>query len=102
MLRSPFASLAAVAGHHYPFLPARLLLRDEFPVAEQVATMNVPTTVVYGDADTVVPPAQSRAVAAAADARTVVVPGADHNDAALSHGPKLVDAVVAMAVNWDT
>jgi pimeloyl-ACP methyl ester carboxylesterase len=102
VLRSPFASLAAVAGHHYPFVPARLLLRDEFPVAEQVATVNMPTTVVYGEADTVVPPAQSRAVAAAADARTVVVPGADHNDAALTDGPKLVDAVVAMTVNWDT
>jgi pimeloyl-ACP methyl ester carboxylesterase len=101
VLRSPFSSLAAVGAHLYPYLPARLLLRDEFPVADQVASLDVPITVVYGDADRVVPPAQSRAVAEAAGARTVVVPGADHDDAALTDGPKLVDAVVAMTVNWD-
>ncbi|HEY0510084.1 MAG TPA: alpha/beta fold hydrolase, partial [Blastococcus sp.] len=37
VLRSPFVDLAAMAGVHYPFLPARLLLRDRFPVAEQLA-----------------------------------------------------------------
>ena len=31
VLRSPFQDLAAVAGEHYPFVPARLLLRDRFP-----------------------------------------------------------------------
>jgi uncharacterized protein len=102
VLRSPFASLAAVGAHLYPYLPARFLLRDEFPVAAQVATLDVPTTVVYGDADAVVPPGQSRTVAEAAGARPVVVPGADHDDAALTDGPKLIDAVVAMTVNWHT
>ena len=66
VLRSPFVDLASVAAVHYPFLPARALLRDRFPVAEQLAGVEVPTTVVYGSADSIVPPEQSRAVAEAA------------------------------------
>ena len=36
VLRSPFVDLAAVGAVHYPFLPVRLLLRDRYPVAEQL------------------------------------------------------------------
>jgi hypothetical protein len=99
VLRSPFTDLAAVGSHHYPVLPVRLLLLDRFPVAEQVARVRVPTTVVLGDADTIVPPEQSRRVAAAAARlhRLVEVPGADHNDAVLLDGEQLVDAVVELA-----
>jgi uncharacterized protein len=99
VLRSPFVDLAAVGAEHYPFLPVRALLRDRYPVAERVATIRVPTTVVLGDADSIVPPAQSRAVAAAAASlhRLVEVPGADHNDRVLLDGDALVDAVVELA-----
>ncbi|MGY1698241.1 alpha/beta hydrolase [Geodermatophilus sp. SYSU D00766] len=99
VLRSPFVDLAAAGGHHHPFLPVRLLLRDRYPVAEQVARIRVPTTVVLGDADTIVPPAQSRRVAEAASGlhRLVEVPGADHNDAVLLDGRALVAAVVELA-----
>ena len=99
VLRSPFTDLAAVGRHHYPFLPVRALLRDRFPVAELVAGIEVPTVVVLGGADSIVPPAQSRAVAeAAAGLREVVeVPGADHNDRVLLDGPDLVAAVVSLA-----
>jgi hypothetical protein len=99
LLRSPFTDLAAVGSELYPFLPVRLLLRDRFPVAEQVARLAVPTTVVLGTADTLVPPAQSRSVADAAAGlhRLVEVPGAGHNDAVLLDGAALVDAVVELA-----
>jgi fermentation-respiration switch protein FrsA (DUF1100 family) len=99
VLRSPFVDLAAVGREHYPFLPVRALLRDRYPVAEQLAEVAVPTTVVLGTADTIVPPAQSRQVAAAAATlhRRVEVPGADHNDRALLDGDALVDAVIELA-----
>jgi uncharacterized protein len=99
VLRSPFVDLAAVGREHYPFLPVRALLRDRYPVAEQLAEVAVPTTVVLGAADTIVPPAQSRQVADAAASlhRTVEVPGADHNDRVLLDGDALVDAVVELA-----
>jgi uncharacterized protein len=99
VLRSPFVDLAAVGQVHYPFLPVRALLKDRFPVAERLAHVSVPVTVVYGTRDGVVPPEQSRAVAAAASGvvRTVEV-AADHNDLSLLDGPDLVDAVVEMAL----
>jgi uncharacterized protein len=101
VLRSPFVDLPAVGRHHYPYLPVGRLLKDRYPVASLVGDLNVPTAVVYGDADSVVPPEQSRLVAERAGASVVVVPGADHNDPALTDGPNLVDAVVAAAVNLD-
>ncbi len=98
-LRSPFSSLADLGERHYPFLPVRLLLWDRYPVAEQVAGVDVPTTVVLGDADRVVPPEQSREVAAASPnlVEEVVLPGADHNDAELVHGPEVIEAFVRLA-----
>ena len=98
ILRSPFTDLAAVGSSHYPFLPVRLLLRDRYPVAEGIARVRVPTTVVYGTGDTIVPPEQSRAVADAAPGlrRLVAVPGADHNDPVLTDGPDVVRAVVEL------
>jgi len=95
VLRSPFTDLAAVGRRHYPFLPVRALLHDRFPTAAYVARVSAPVTVVYGTADTIVPPEQSRTVAEAAHARTVAVPGADHNDPVLLDGPDLIDAILS-------
>jgi fermentation-respiration switch protein FrsA (DUF1100 family) len=99
VLRSPFTDLASVGRVHYPFLPVRLLLRDRYPVAEQIGRIPVPTTIVYGSDDSIVPPEQSRAVADAAAGlhRLVAVPGADHNDLVLLDGPEVVEAVVELA-----
>ena len=97
VLRSPFTALADVAAVHYPLLPARWLLRDRFPVREHVAAVTAPVVVVAGDADEIVPPEQSRAVAEAARAVYLEVPGARHNDPELSYGPTVVDAVVRVS-----
>ncbi|MGH4010521.1 MAG: alpha/beta hydrolase [Pseudonocardiaceae bacterium] len=99
VLRSPFTDLAAVGSRHYPLLPVRLLLRDRVPVTELISQVRVPTTVVYGSADAIVPPEQSAAVAAAAGGpvQAVEVIGADHNDAALLEGNELVAAVLDLA-----
>ena len=55
--------------------------------------------VVYGTADSIVPPAESRRSLAAArgPTRLVAVEGADHNDPALLNGDVLVQAVVDQA-----
>lgn len=99
ILRSPFASLAAAGRAHYPYLPLRTLLRDRFPVAQEMSRVKVPVTVVLGTADSVVPAPQSREVAAAAPwlRDLVVVNGADHNDFVLCAGDAVVDAVVELA-----
>ena len=97
LLRSPFTDLPSVAAEHFPFLPVRLLLHDRFDVIGLAATLDMPMTVVVGSADGVVPASQSTAVADAAGALMVVVPGADHNDRVLLDGTALLDAVVALA-----
>lgn len=99
VLRSPFTELAAVGAVHYPFLPVRAMLWDRYRLAERMPQVRVPTAVVYGDADSVVPPQQSRQVAelAAGLVRVSVVAGADHNHWALLDGPEVVAAVVAVA-----
>ncbi|MDN5860608.1 MAG: alpha/beta hydrolase [Pseudonocardia sp.] len=99
LLRSPFTELADVGSAHYPYLPVRALLRERYPLAQRLRRITVPTTVVYGSADRIIPPELSRAVAAAAggDVEIVEVPGAEHNDVALLNGPELVGAVVALA-----
>ena len=99
LLRSPFTDLASVGRIHYPILPVRTLLRDRFRVVDHVANVDVPTTVVYGAYDRVVPPRQSEAVAraVAGGARLIEVADADHNDPALVHGPQVIDAVAALA-----
>ena len=99
VLRSPFTDLAAVGRVHYPFLPVGALLRDRYALVEQIRRVDVPTTVVYGTRDSIVPPEQSRAVAAAAAGPTTVVElkGADHNDVALLSATELIDAVVDLA-----
>jgi uncharacterized protein len=99
VLRSPFTDLASVGQIHYPFLPVRALLRDRFPVAQYVARVAVPITVVYGTEDSIVPPEESRRSVAAArgPTRLVAVEGADHNDAALLNGDVLLQAVQELA-----
>ncbi|MBP2327513.1 alpha-beta hydrolase superfamily lysophospholipase [Kibdelosporangium banguiense] len=96
VLRSPFTDLATTGQEHYPFLPVRLMLRDTFPVAENITRVKAPITVVLGTADSIVPPGQSRDVAKAGSARLVEIPGADHNDRILLDGPQLIDAVTAL------
>jgi uncharacterized protein len=97
VLRSPFTSLADVAAVHYPLLPVRVLLLDRFDVVSAVGQVLAPVVVVAGADDEIVPAEQSRAVASAAGARYVEVPGARHNDPALGDGPELVAAVVAVS-----
>lgn len=100
LLRSPFTDLAAVASEHYPWLPVRLLLKDRYPVADNVAGLNdVPVVVVYGTADSIVPAALSERVAEVADARRVVVEDADHNDRVLFDGPEVVSALVELVAS---
>jgi len=99
VLRSPFIDLPAAGQENYPLLPVRLVLRDRFPVASLLAKITAPTLVIYGTADTLIPPTQSKTVAqkAAGPVRLIAVEGADHNDESLLAGPQLIDAVTNLA-----
>ncbi len=98
VLRSPFPALADVGSHHYPWLPVRLLLKDEFPVTRHLSDTEVPVSVIYGDSDSVVPTELSARVADGAPSllERLVIRGADHNDEVM-FGPRVAEAVARMA-----
>lgn len=97
VLRSPFTDLAAVASHQVFGLPVGWLLKDRYPVVEDLSRTDVPVTVIYGDDDTIVPTALSKQVAASAPnlVEELEVTG-DHNDAVM-YGAQVADAVVRLA-----
>jgi fermentation-respiration switch protein FrsA (DUF1100 family) len=97
VLRSPFRSLADIGSTHYPYLPASLLLWDQYPNVEGIAEIDVPVMVIAGSADRIVPVDHSRDVfeAAPGPKRLLVIDGAAHNDAALVAGEQMIDEIVA-------
>lgn len=95
VLRSPFPSLAeaAAAAYGLPTVP-ELVLRDRYPVAEQIATLDdVAVAVLAGGEDGIVPPPLSARVAAAGGVELRLVDGAGHNDPRWLDGPAMREAV---------
>jgi fermentation-respiration switch protein FrsA (DUF1100 family) len=96
ILRSPFTSLAAVGQHHYPYLPVRWLLRDQFPSKDRIRDVKSPVLVIMGTRDGIVPAEQSRELFEAANQpkRLEVIPGADHNDYELLAGERMLAGIL--------
>lgn len=55
-LLAPYTDLGDVAADHFPWLPARWLLRDRFPAAAWLRRFNGPVAVFVGESDHTVPP----------------------------------------------
>ena len=96
VLRSPFTSLADVGRLHYPWLPVKLLLTDRYASAARVAQLTAPVLVIAGERDGIVRATLSRRLydAATVPKRFLLVPGADHNDAALLDGRQTVGEIL--------
>lgn len=81
-LVTPFDSLAGVAALHYPWLPARWLIRDRYPSDQWLQTHAGTVLVIRARDDTIVPPASTDALVAALPrpATVVEIANAGHND----------------------
>ena len=78
-----------------PALPARLLVADHFDTLSKTGEILVPTTVVHGDADEIVPFWMGQKIARAIrGARFVRVSGGHHGDLFAGEGEKLLTEVV--------
>ena len=68
---------------------------------DRIARVNAPLLVIGGDADSIVPIAQTRRVfEAARDPKSLlVIDGADHNDDSLLNGREMIDSVLRFLRN---
>jgi len=55
ILDAPFTSALDIAASAYPFLPVRLLMKDQFRSDLRIAQVKAPVLILHGDADSVVP-----------------------------------------------
>ncbi len=55
ILEAPFTSTADVAFSAYPFIPVRLLMKDQFRSDERIGKVKAPVLIMHGARDRVVP-----------------------------------------------
>lgn len=55
VLEAPFTSAADIAASVYPFVPVRLLMKDQFRSDERIGRVTAPVLVLHGEQDRVVP-----------------------------------------------
>jgi fermentation-respiration switch protein FrsA (DUF1100 family) len=82
ILESPYTSTADVAAAQYWFLPARLLMKDQFRSDLRIAHVTAPVLIMHGDADRVIPIGYGQRLFALIPGkkRMVRFPDGGHND----------------------
>jgi fermentation-respiration switch protein FrsA (DUF1100 family) len=55
VLEAPFTSAVDIAARHYPFVPVRLLMKDQFRSDERIGRIGAPLLILHGERDRVVP-----------------------------------------------
>ena len=93
MLESVFRSVRALAREHYWFVPSAVI-RTRMDNESKIGRVDVPTLVLHGDRDAIVPLAHGRRLheLAARPAGFHVIEGAGHNDTWLVGGEPYADA----------
>lgn len=82
ILENTFTTMPDVAHWHYPWLPARTLMKNRYDSLARIARYHGPLLQFHGDADTIVPYSLGEQLFAAANEpkQFVTISGANHND----------------------
>jgi fermentation-respiration switch protein FrsA (DUF1100 family) len=97
VLVTPYTSIPDLVRDVAPFVPARALLADHFDTLGKSGEIRVPTLVVHGDADEIVPFAMGERVAGAIPgARLLRVADGAHGDLFARAGERIVAEVAAL------
>ncbi|HIF10012.1 MAG TPA: alpha/beta hydrolase [Sneathiellales bacterium] len=82
VLEAPFSSLGDAAQAHYPYVPARLMIRDRFDSLAKIDRINAPVFIFQGELDGVISPIQGKRLfeAALEPKQAKWVAGAGHNN----------------------
>lgn len=95
VLMTPYTSIPDLVSDFVPFLPTGLLVADHFDTLSKAASIGIPTLVVHGDADEIVPFRMGERLAAAIPgARLLRVAGGHHGDLLQRAHARIVDAIV--------
>jgi uncharacterized protein len=68
VLDAPYAAAVDVAAGIYPWLPVRLLMKDQFRSIDHIGDITAPLLILHGTRDAVIPFAQGQKLFAAANA----------------------------------
>ena len=94
VLVTPYTSIPDLITDVVPFVPASLLVADQFDTIQKAPSIGVPTIVVHGDADEIVPFRMGERVAAAIPgARLLRIAGGHHGDLLQRARARIVDAI---------
>ena len=81
VLEAPFTSIGAAAQEHYPYVPAKWLVKDRFDNLGRAPGIDLPILILHGEKDRVMPSRHGEAVAEAAPRASLrLFPEAGHND----------------------
>lgn len=104
VLSAPFTSTAGMVRHHARFVPARLFTAgDRFDSLAKAGQVEVPTLLIHGADDVVVPTRMSAALAENLRiAHRVVLPGRGHNDLGGAISQAAIFAATEAPDRWGT
>jgi fermentation-respiration switch protein FrsA (DUF1100 family) len=92
VLVAPYTSILDAASRFVPFLPMRLLMNERFDNLSKAPALRLPTLIIHGTRDEVVPFRMGQQVAEAiTGAKLVAVEGRHHNDLFLGPGVRYLD-----------
>jgi len=92
-----------LASEIAPFLPTRLLVCDQFDNLDKVSRLHIPTLLVHGTADSVVPAHMGlRLARRISDVSVTLIPEANHNDVYDVGGEELIRKIVAFVRTAET
>jgi len=96
ILQTPMTSITDMARHHYPWLlPLRALIKSRFDVLPKVEQLKIPTLIIHGTEDEIVPFEHGKKVFEyyAGPKYFYEVPGAMHNDLFYRAGDKIMQRI---------
>jgi len=95
VLVAPYTSVVDVGAYHVPFLPVSLVMGDRFDSLSKAAALRLPTVVVHGTEDEVIPFFMGERMASAIEGSLFEpIAGAHHMDCFLA-GHQLLNRVYA-------
>lgn len=95
ILETPFTSIKEMGKELYPLLPINLFLRTKYDSLSKIRDVKVPTLIMHGDKDELVPFEQGRKIYEAANEpkEFYTIPGANHNDTYIVGGEEYFDTI---------